>query len=339
MRRHLIYNIVCLLLLTACEHEIPYNGEYQDGKLLVEAYTCAGVDSLVCCIGRTYFILDDKPFKPEVLDGLDIALEGTSGTYKVISDSTAGRTHYMKLSRPVQGGDELKLTVSHPQFGTAVAKEKAMPDFVPVSFSYERKVTTQGWDNHIVKMQLPGYPLETVIGLSAMLYMTQTVIRAVYDQEHTQTGWDTIVRPLVYTGPLFSYDPLFANLENSYLEGQGYYASSQKGGLLFMRADYPAGKQIEVYMHTMADKYYQTGQVTYQVDSFLLGFEMKSEAYYLYQASMENYLKAHRENDGEADRGELFSSIGMEETVSVYSNVENGYGAFISKTKTQIRIK
>lgn len=352
MRRHLIYNILCLLLLTACEHEIPYNGEYQDGKLLVEAFTCAGEDSLVCCIGRTYFILDDKPSTPEVLDGLHISLEGESGAYDIISDSTDGRQHFIRLSRPVQAGEELKLTVSHPQFGTATAKETPMPDLVPESFSYERKVTTQGWDNHIVKIQLPGYPLETVIGLSARLYMTQTVIRPLYDANLTHTGWDTIVRSLVYTGPLLSYDPVFANMENGYMEGQGYYASSKKGGLLLMCSDYPSGKQIELYMRTVSDSSYPSGvSTTFRLDSFLLGFEMKSEAYNLYQASMEQYLRTHRytnrdeEKDEDQDEernenwGSMFSSMGIEETVSVYNNVENGYGVFISKTKTKIRIR
>ena len=341
MRRHLLYNILCLLLLTACEHEIPYNGEYQDGKLLVEAFTCAGEDSLVCCIGRTYFILDDKPYTPEVLDGLHISLEGESGAYDIISDSTDGRQHYIKLSRPVQAGDELKLTVSHPHFGTACAKETVMPDFVPERVSYEVKATTQGLDNHIVTLRLPDYSPRTVIGMSGRLYMTQTVIRPLYDANLTHTGWDTIVRSLVYTGPLLSYDPVFANMENGYMEGQGYYASSKKGGLLLMRSDYPAGKQIELYMRSVSDSSFPSAGVstTFSVDSFLLGFEMKSEAYNLYQASMEKYLKAHRDYDGETNWGEMFSSMGLEETVSVYNNVENGYGAFISKTKTKIRIK
>ena len=336
------------MLLTACEHEIPYNGEYQDGKLLVEAFTCAGEDSLVCCIGRTYFILDDKPYKPEVLDGLDISLEGASGAYDIISDSTDGRQHYIRLSRPVKAGEELRLTVTHPQFGTATAKETPMPELVPESFTYERKTTTQGLDNHIVTVQLPGYPLETVIGLSGTLYMTRTVIRPQYDAEHTQTGWDTIVTPIIYTGPLFSYDPVFANMTNGYWEGRGYYASSRNGGLLLMRSDYPAGKQIELYMSSVSDSSFPSAGVstTSSVDSLLLGFEMNSEAYNLYQESMEQYLSAHRNygRDGEEEQGNenwmsMFSSMGIEETVSVFNNVENGYGAFISKTKTKIRIR
>jgi len=107
-----------------------------------------------------------------------------------------------------------------------------------------------------------------------------------------------------------------------------------------MRSDYPSGKQIELYMRTVSDSSYPSGvSTTFRLDSFLLGFEMKSEAYNLYQASMEKYLKAHRDYDGETNWGEMFSSMGLEETVSVYNNVENGYGAFISKTKTKIRIK
>ena len=351
MRRHLIYNILCLLLLTACEHEIPYNGEYQDGKLLVEAFTCAGEDSLVCCIGRTYFILDDKPYRPEVLGGLAISLEGASGPYDIISDSTDGRQHYMKLSRPVQAGEELRLTVSHPDLGTAIARETPMPEFIPAPRSYRLERATNGMDYYIVTLQLPDYSDQTEIGWLCQYNITRTAIIPKYDAGHTtQIGWDTIVSPWQQS-PLCSFDPLFANMGNEYYETLGYYSKSVYTPL-WMRSDYPAGKQLDLFIFVPHSTSYPNGaSITYRVDSFQLEMEVKSEAYILYQASMEQYLRTHRYTDRDEEKNEdkdkernenwgtMFSSMGIEETVSVYNNVENGYGVFISKTKTKIRIR
>lgn len=338
MRRYLLYNIVCILLFTACEHEIPYNDEYQDSKLLVEALACAGEDTFVCCVGRSYFILDDKPTKPEVLEGLSISLEGASGVYTINSDSIDGRQHYMKLSRPVQAGDELKLKVSHPRFGTACAKETLMPEFIPEVYSC--KVETSNTDRHIVTLQLPDYsPYYTIVGIAGQLYVTQTIIRAVYDQERNPMGWDTIINSRMFPS-LYSYDPIFANTENAYNE-QGDYYYPKASGQLFMSSDYPSGKQIELYINTFSNLSDSTSGIsnTYQVDSFLLDFEVRSEAYNLYMASMQEYLHATKEDNMEVNWGDMFSSIGLEETVSVYNNIENGFGIFMSKTKTKIRIK
>ena len=71
----------------------------------------------------------------------------------------------------------------------------------------------------------------------------------------------------------------------------------------------------------------------------MLTFEIKSEAYYLYQSSMEAYLGLNN-NYNDADLGAALSDmVGTEEEAPIYNNMTNGFGAFISKTRTKLIIK
>lgn len=334
------------MLLTACEHKIPYNGEYQDPKLVVQAIACAGEDTLSCFVGRSYFFLDSKPSKPEVLDNLTISLVGTSGEYTIVQDSTVERTHHLKLSRKIQAGDTLHLSVSHPIYGTAEATEIAMPDFEPqvLSYTVEPSTVHSGISNHTITMQLPDYPFkETVIGIAGRLYLTSTQIRPVYDYSTTPAtviGWDTIVSKME-RNTVCSFDPIFANIGNRYSKENGYYYGEQSKGLLLMPTDYPSGKQLQVYMQGLSDRDYNNGgSIRYNTDSLVLTFEIKSDAYYLYQSSMEAYLGVNNNYSENPDLGAALSDmVGTEEEAPIYNNMTNGFGAFISKTRTKLILK
>ena len=257
MKRYLSYILFLLTLLTACEHKIPYNGEYQDPKLVVQAIACAGEDTLSCFVARSYFFLDSKPSKPEVLDNLTISLVGTSGEYTIVRGSTVERTHHLKLSRKIQAGDTLHLSVSHPLYGTAEATEIAMPDFEPQLLSYTVEPSTVQISNHTITMQLPDYPSrETVVGIAGRLYLTSTQIQPIYDNTTTPAtviGWDTIVSKME-RNPVCSFDPIFSYPGNRYSKEIGYYYGGQSKGLLFMPTNYPSGKQLQVYIMGCTDR-------------------------------------------------------------------------------------
>lgn len=346
MKRCLSYILFLLLLLTACEHKIPYDGEYQDAKLVVQAIACAGEDSLTCFVGRSYFFLDSRPATPEVLEGLTFSLVGTSGEYAIVRDSAVERLHYLKLARKVQAGDTLRLSVTHPQFGTAEAEEILMPDFEPKVLSYTVEPNTEysGINKHTMTLQLPDYPFrETVVGIAGRLYFTATRIQPVYDMSTTPASvirWDTIVTKREQS-TVMSFDPVFANMGNLYAKQNGYYPGEQSKGFLLMPTYYPMGKQVQIYMLGYADLDYNNGgSLHYQTDSLVLTFETKSEAYYLYQSSMLAYLGLNSGYGDDVDLGAVFSDmIGTEEEAPIYNNVENGFGVFISKTRTKLILK
>lgn len=314
--------------------------------MIVQAIVCAGEDTLTCFVGRSYFFLDSKPAKPEVLDNLTISLVGTSGEYTIVRDSTVERLHHLKLSRKIQAGDTLRLYVTHPLYGTAEAEEIPMPDFEPkvLSYTVEPSTVHSGISNHTITMQLPDYPFkETVIGIDGTMYVTVTRIWPVYDYSTTPAtivGWDTIVSKME-RNTVCSFDPIFANIGNQYSKENGYYYGEQSKGLLFMPTDYPSGKQVQIYMVGFIDRdYINGGGIRYKTDSLVLTFEIKSDAYYLYQSSMEAYLGLKDSYADEMDLGAALSDmIGTEEEAPIYNNMENAFGVFISKTRTKLILK
>ena len=326
--------------MMACEREIPYIGEYQDPKLVVQAGVCAGYNTLTCFIGRSYFFLDRQPMTAEVLDSLNITLNGTRGVYPIVKDSIAGRLHFLTLSRPIEAGDTLQLTVDHPRFGTAHAQEIVPPDFIPTSIAYEEQELTTKTRMHVVTMRLPDYPINTTVGIAGTLYMTVTNIYQQLDTlTHTYYVWDTVIHPSTST-VLLSFDPIFANSSNQYSEEEGY-RSNGSGGALYFYSDYPSDRQLQVYMRSIADRTYSNGSSrTVRTDSLILEFGMASDTYVLYYASMRAYMGYQDNKDAGMDIGTLFTDmIGTEEPISIYSNVENGFGILMSKTKTRIRVK
>lgn len=339
MKRYIYYLFLVLLpLLTACERAIPYNGEYQDPKLVIQSVVCAGEQSLACFVGRSYFFLDDKPYTPEVLDNLTFDIEAGKGPYTILSDSADGRVHYLKLSQIIQADDTFRLTVSHPQFGTATAQEVLLPDFKPEVIATEwQKSEEMAGNKYIIRMRLPEYPFpQKVITIKDTLYITSTTIRPVYNEDHTIARYDTVVRNKKIGG-IYSRDEIFANMGNAYISQEGAYLSRK------FKATYPKDKEMEVYI-SIGDCYDRTDQNgiyrTYVIDSCELSFTALSDTYSLYMSSMDAYLGMNNQNEDEYDLGALISDmIGIEEPVAIYSNVENGFGIVMSKTKTILHIK
>lgn len=347
MKRYLSYILFLLLpLLVACEREIPYEGEYQDGKLVVQTLVCAGEDSLTCFITRSYFFLDKKPSKPEVLDHLSITIHGSSGPYTILKDSTVGCYHHLRLSRPIQAGDTLQFMVSHPQFGTAEATEVLLPDFVPTVQSYEVVQTpTSTSTKHLVTLLLPDYvSKKTAVIVRARAHYTLESHNAIRDKNQPEqpiVGWDTVTYRRVNI-ELSSLDSIFANMGNYYNTNNGEYRADilDPDKRLIMPSNYSLGKQVTFIMNMPHDITREDYTANVTLDSLIFSFETKGDTYLLYRSSMQAYLGLTDEYFDDYDLGaEMSALIGIEEPASIYSNVENGYGILMSKTRTKIRVK
>ena len=341
--KRILYIILPFLLFASCEREIPYNGEYEDAKLVVEAYACAGVDSLTCFVGRSYFFLDSKPQNPEVPDDVTITLSASSGGYDILSDSVAERVHYLKLSRPLLAGDTLRLTVSQPQYGTAEAQEILVPDYKPQVLSTQwDKSTTPNENFYRVKVRLPQYiSPEAFISVSGKLYVTQTNIIPRLGSDGSFVRMDTLVQQRALPD-LQSADEMFAGLGNTYYNNSGAYVASPT---LLFRANNP-NREVEFFFPVSRayDSIREAGDTiiysTYSIDSCAIAFTMNSEAYDLYEASMEAYRGLNRSNSEEFDLGAALSGmIGVEEPAPLYCNITNGLGVFITQTRTTILLK
>lgn len=339
MKRYL-YILLLLPLMVSCERAIPYNGEYQDPKLVVQACVGAGDDAVVCYVNRSYFFLDTKPRRPEPLEGVTVALQTSSGAVQVVKDSVADNLHYLLLNRPVAPGETVQLSASHSEFGTATAQETLLPAFVP---TVEKCVIDTAQRQCYLTLCLPEYDYpQTLVYINARQYYTHTLIRAIYNKEDmTFLRWDTVVNLLTQPS-LYSRDNIFALESNETL--QGYYVASlskTRPGLQ-LRANYTPGRKIDFFRnvaHLGTVTAPNGSSYTYRLDSIVVSFELHGETYQMYKKSMQDYLGVGDEETNDFDLGaEVYGMMGMEERVAVYGNVDNGFGILTSKTKNSIVI-
>ena len=231
--------------------------------------------------------------------------------------------------------------MSHPQLGTAEATEILMPEFEPEIENITYDTTDSNRPLYHLTLQLPDYPFPTaVIGIRGEVYYTTTGIIPILNKDDgTLIRWDTIVSNHCI-GDGYSRDAIFSEL-NSINSGSTQY-SAYASRPLYFRADYPHGKQLAFdlrarktgswsYRYAYNQPY--VAQASCRMDSIRLCFEMQSEAYELYFASMQAYVKLYPDKPDIGDIGVYFSNtMTNEENAPVYSNILNGYGIFIGRS-------
>ena len=132
MKRLLYILPLLFAALVSCEREIPYNGEYEDPKLVIQTSLCAGEDNFICYVNRSYFFLEhtNPNDKEETIKNPTFEIYSAQNkSLQITSRIQSGNTHAISLSHPLQANDTIRLVVSHPTYGTAVAEEILMPAF------------------------------------------------------------------------------------------------------------------------------------------------------------------------------------------------------------------
>jgi hypothetical protein len=327
--------ILLLPLLVACEKEIHYSGPETNPSLVIEALPMAGLDTLVCYVNRSHFIVDASKTQPEELTNVSIDLSVSSGVCRIVSDSVSGFRHYLKLSNPLPAGDTLRISVSHPDYPVATAEEFILPKLEPTIETIVKDTDKDGRMEFHLSASLPDYPYpDILVGIYGVGYLTGTRIGPHFDTlSQTVVGKDTIVKKIEYKGiAIYSKDELFAVSENRYsLYYEANYITDK--GYLFFRTGYSAGRKTQFTLCTGAkNSESKEVKITWVVDSIVLDFEVRSETYNLYCRSMQDYID---------QRSEFSFAAGMsvEEPLLVYSNVQNGYGILASQTHTKFVIK
>ena len=309
MKRYL-YIVLFFLPLLSCERELRYTGDQVEPVLVLEAQPQAGSQSLVCYINRSRFFLDTAKTDPASMAKVAITLTTSSGACRIVRDSVVDFVHHLTLSAPLPAGDTLHLTVSHPDYPTIEAAEYIVPACMPAIKSLKRDSA-----GYHLSMRLPDYPYKNGrIGIYGILYTT-----------YTYTAQDsTISRP--YTCMIVqSKDQIFSSLNSFFLLYQSYMAYADKGERLFFYSDYTPDTRVHLFFECPAD----SEKLTFHLDSILLDIEARSATYTRYYASLQAYI--NQNSDG--------SGMSIEEPVSVYTNISNGYGILAAKTNSQLIIK
>ena len=331
-----------MFLFTACEREIPYNGDYQDPKLVIQALMRSGEDSIVCYVSRSSFFLDDKSVQSQVLEDVTIQITSSIRELHILSDKKDGNKHILQLSAPLQAGDTILLSATHPEYGTAVARDIIMPEFVPEGIS----VVVDSIDSKAyISMLLPEYPFpKSVVGVYVRVHYTYTSVVPRYNSDHTAVNqMDT----LIHSGNSIEFksrDDIFALLDNDY--DNGYYIGRYTDNIyrrpLSFHADYSRGRKLMLevdvpYLGTIersAGSMYST-----RIDSLRLLYEIHGESYNDFISSMQAYMAKRVDDRNDANIISYFSErMDMEQT-TIFSNVENGYGILLSETANAITIR
>lgn len=318
--KRLCYIGILLMLLAGCESEISYTGKETATGLVIEALPQAGNKRLACYVNRSHFILDNSKTDPAALSNVRIDLSVSSGVCSIVKDSVSGYWHYLTLSNPIPAGDTMRIAVSHPDYPTATAEEFILPKLIPTIESLKKDTDRSGLMEYHMTLALPDYPFaDQLVGIRSIAYITRTQ--------------DTVKTPLYGQG-IYSNDELFALSANRYNLYYGAHYSTDEG-YLFFRTTYPKGKRTNLTLCTGAKSKVQSDdtQTTFTVDSVIVDFEVRSETYNRYYETMKDYIGQRNEFAGYA------TGMTLEEPISVYSNIRNGYGIFASKTHTTFIIK
>lgn len=118
-----IFYLSLILILAACEKEIPFDGELSEQKIVLNCYIGAGESEIFAEVSRTETVLSDKPFTfvsnatVQLFSGS--ALVGTftslgAGKYKLTYNVEAGATYTLKCTDPLLGTVEATAQVPYP---------------------------------------------------------------------------------------------------------------------------------------------------------------------------------------------------------------------------------
>lgn len=334
--------------LVSCEREIPYNGEYQDPKLVIQTSLCAGTDNFTCYVDRSYFFLEqtNPNNKEETIKNPTIEIQSAQNkSLQIVSRVQNGNKHTVYLSHPLQANDTVRLIVSHPTYGTAVAEEILMPAFEPT-------LKTSVWEPKKKQCRFVfDFPTQyerpdLVLYMKACLHLTVRTVR-IEERNDSILSCDTTDHKTKIEG-LGSANKVFDTERNKLNEHSQMY----DGKVLYFNNAYLSEKGVEVFVKPIAYAYdttsimtYQDGRKrtlysTYMLDSCVFYFEAQSPTKTIFNNSMDAYRGLNDDYYDEMDLGAILSDmIGMEEPVAVYSNVEGGYGIVSSVTRHTIIAK
>ena len=343
MKRLISILPILLLVLISCERPITYHGEYDDPKLVVQAILYAGEDSIDCFVDRSYFFLEQKPNTKEALPNVTIQIKSASNpSLCLLRDSIVGMYYRLYLSAPLQTNDTIRLSVTHPEYGTATAEEVIVPRF-------KVQLKSSVWDPKKGECRavfdFPDSPnLSNSLNVTAILRWKKVYIYT-ETKNGVQTKCDTSYSNSFYS-KFESNHPIFASTQNSYDTSKKRYY----GTTLYFTGDYTSAKDVEIimpinlsydttYVYKYSNGVTKYEYTTYTVDTCVCTFGVTGQTFDTYMKSMRAYMGYSDEPYDDMDLGAILSDmIGMEEPIPVYTNIENGFGLVASKSRDVITI-
>lgn len=316
MKRY-IYYILLVFVLAACEREIPYTGEYQDPKLVMEVALEDGNTWIYGSVTCSDFFLDASYDKSDRwLTDVTLTVQRDGGQKKTYTQGNSafkmqGYSFRVQLDEPLRAGEEVRVWASHPEFPTAEGADRVV---TKPSVSCEECVWDSIRNECRIKLKFgEDLACDGIISVQGEFRYWKVPEGA--------TGYESVSRWIT------SFDKCFAVLNNTYSTTYGFNSNHYD---LFCRPEDVKGRVVEFVIPVDASSSYKVTKVM-DATCYVTNY---SDAAYRYRQSLLDYFGFRGTDD--TDLGAMFADMfGIEETVQIYNNVENGFGIVYSEAVKQ----
>jgi len=302
-----IYLLLTIAVLTSCEQEIPYNGEYQDPKLVLQLREelSDGQSYVGCLISRSAFFLDKLSGPAELrINEASVTMQRNEEEPVTLQRVGDGEYSFKNTLPFFQVGDVIRFRASCSGYPDIEACDTIVPrpdvDFVAYTYDSIKNVChvrVRFGDN-------TGY--EGILGCQGYVYIKYKYPPYGIHKEY-------------YSRQIRSKDAIFSGLGNAFSTERGYNAPRE----LFCKTKDASNREVEFEIPVGLSL--SNANVMVVDERVGITFTTHSQHSYRYWKSLYNYK--HIQGSEDVDMSTAISGMfGSEESVQLYSNVENGYG-------------
>lgn len=302
-----LYLLLTIAVLTSCEQEIPYNGEYQDPKLVLQLREelQEGQYYVGCLISRSAFFLDKLSSPAELrINDASVTMQRNEDEPIALQRDGNGSYGFTNAQPFFQVGDVIRFRASCSGYPDIEACDTIVPrpEVDLVAYTYDSiknvfHVRVRFGDN-------TGY--EGFLGCKGYVYI-----------KYKNAPYGTAKE--YYSRQIRSKDAIFSGVGNAFSTERGYNAPIE----LFCKTKDASNREVEFEIPVGLSL--SNTNVMVVDERVGITFTTHSQHSYRYWKSLYNYK--HIQGSEDVDMSTAISGMfGSEESVQLYSNVENGYG-------------
>ena len=298
MKSKYIILIGVLTLMVACQTTIPYNGEYEDERLVINAELEGSGEPLKAYLTHSHFFLDNSyrnKRTPDYVTDAAFTYKINSGAWQQMAYSNDSVNAYFSIGSLPQAGDTITLMASHPTYGEVSAKQ-VFPRKLDISMKVKLNELFYGHDSTTNR-----YKYYIDVDIKPYHSSQNDVVAIVAKTAEIYTPNDT-TKNLFITYISYSTDDIFSLLPNRYqVSYQSYIAHStnlyslSQGQLMMPVSALTDGAKIQLR---------STGIRNSDMSEFIgitLYVYLLTEDAYIYRQSVRKYLKV----DDDVSRGTI----------------------------------
>ena len=328
MTKNRIYILaVCVMsLLTGCEdifvRQIDFQGETEPEMLVLTGDFQVDAVPLVMVAHSFFFDRTDKYAKDWITDA-EVSLSINNRRYALTHRDNG--VYANSSIPPLQPLDTLEIVATHPNYATATAKQVMPAQVHSAVVSYELLPTNQ----MTVQLDLEPYQGndDDVIGIRAYAVLHGIWTRSYGNQTRTDTA-------IIRLNTIYSNDIAFAEAENASIEG--YYGAYSDQYLYFPASALKEPKHLQLlidsYQLRWSRTYDTVEPVRLEVEVIACTFseyrfvQSTRNRYYTKYLPAPSNMPEQEENIMQEIMDAIQESLGEQEPMQVYTNVEGGLG-------------